>query len=63
MKKSAVPIRDCLVETDSSFGTGMKANISTLFKILMQMFCCYYLIKESRLPVLSLSIFSNIFIS
>ena len=59
MKNNAVPIRDCFVETDSSLGTGMKANMSILFRILRNIFCCYYLMKESLLPVLSFFI-SNI---
>lgn len=63
MKNTAVPMRDCFVETDSSLGTGMKAKISILFKILRQMFGCYYLIKESRLPVSSLFIDSKYLIS
>ena len=48
MKKTAVPIRDCFVETESSLGTGMNENMSTFFKIFTQKFeDYYYLMKES----------------
>lgn len=35
-KKMAVPMRDALVETVSSLGTGMKAKMSTFLRSLMQ---------------------------
>jgi len=37
VKNIAVPISDCLVETESSFGTGIKANISIFLSIRRKM--------------------------
>ena len=42
MKKTAVPIRLCFVETGSSFGTGMKENISTALRSLIPKGARYY---------------------
>lgn len=37
-KKRSDPIIDCFVETDSSFGTGRKANMSIVLSILIPIF-------------------------
>lgn len=47
MKKTAVPIRLCFVETGSSFGTGMNENISTALRSLIPKGARYYWMKES----------------
>ena len=39
-KKSAVPMRDCRVETLSSLGTGMKLKMSTFLRSLRQKLGC-----------------------
>jgi len=46
VKKRAVPISDGLVETVSSFGTGMKAKMSIFLSILRQILGCSSVIKE-----------------
>jgi len=46
VKKRAVPISDGLVETLSSFGTGMKAKMSIFISILRQILGCSPVIKE-----------------
>lgn len=40
MKKRAVPMSEGLVETVSSFGTGMKAKMSIFLSILRQILGC-----------------------
>ena len=49
VKKMAVPISDCLVDTLSSLGTGIKLKISTFLNILRQQLGCYSEMKESDL--------------
>lgn len=42
MKNTEVPIRLCFVETGSSFGTGIKENISIAFSNLIPKGALYY---------------------
>ena len=52
MKNRAVPMRDCRVETESSFGTGMKLKMSTLRKQRRKMFGCYSFMNDSEVDYL-----------
>lgn len=57
MKKTAVPIRLCFVETGSSFGTGIKEKISTALRTLIGRGALYYWMKESLSRDLRLALF------
>jgi hypothetical protein len=46
VKKRAVPMREGLVETVSSLGTGIKAKTSNFLSILKPIFGCVSVINE-----------------